>query len=43
MTIAILISIHLLADFLFQTSIYSEKKEEAKTFTFTLFYLFYSF
>ena len=28
MTIAILISIHLLADFLFQTSIYSEKKRK---------------
>lgn len=44
MIVAILISVHLLADFLFQTSAYSEKKKEnTKAFTFTLSYLFYSF
>ena len=42
MIVAILISVHLLADFLFQTSAYSEKKRN-KIFTFALLYLFYSF
>lgn len=43
MIIAILISIHLLADFLFQTSAYSERKRQVLSTSFTFLYLFYNF
>lgn len=41
MTIAILISIHLLADFLFQTSIYSEKKRKMLKPLFLHFFIYF--